>query len=229
MSRSQRLLSLLQLLRGHRFPVTGAALANELGITLRTLYRDIGSLREQGANIESEAGLGFILRPGFMLPPLMFSIEEVEALVLGSRWVAGRADERLGRAARAALDKISAILPVNLRQELDTAALIIGPNASLTLMDDVQPLIREAIRSESKVTMVYRDLSDAQSSRIVWPVALGYFDEVRILVAWCELREGFRSFRTDRILSFASTDQRYPRCRQALFKEWREQDRIKAH
>src|SRR6476660_2658089 len=99
MSRSQRLLDLLQILRRHRFPVTGAALAGELGISLRTLYRDIASLQEQGANIEGEPGLGYVLRPGFMLPPLMFSEDEIEALVLGSRWVAERGDERLGAAA----------------------------------------------------------------------------------------------------------------------------------
>src|SRR5882672_6313054 len=99
MSRAQRLLDLIQVLRRHRRPVAGAALADELGISLRTLYRDIESLKAQGAHIDGEAGVGYVLRPGFMLPPLMFSEEEIEALVLGSRWVAERADGLLGKAA----------------------------------------------------------------------------------------------------------------------------------
>lgn len=106
MSRVQRLLDLIQILRRHRFPVTGASLASELGISLRTLYRDIGILQKQGAKIDGEPGLGYVLRPGFMLPPLMFSEDEIEALVLGSRWVADRGDVRLSAAARSALTKI---------------------------------------------------------------------------------------------------------------------------
>ena len=107
MSRAERLLELIQTLRRFRHPVSGAALAEELGVSLRTLYRDIQSLKAQGARIEGEPGLGYILRPGFMLPPLMFSEDEIEALVLGSRWVADRGDTRLGEAARNALTKIA--------------------------------------------------------------------------------------------------------------------------
>ena len=110
MSRAQRLLDLIQALRRHRFPVTGAALAGELGISLRTLYRDIETLKAQGAHIDGEPGVGYILRPGFMLPPLMFSEEEIEALVLGGRWVAERTDEPLGRAANS-----SPVTPISTR------------------------------------------------------------------------------------------------------------------
>jgi len=107
-SRAQRLLDLIQELRGHRRAVSGAALAESLGISLRTLYRDIETLKAQGADIDGEPGVGYILRPGYMLRPLMFSQEEIEAIVLGSRWVADRADAPLGNAARAALAKIAA-------------------------------------------------------------------------------------------------------------------------
>ncbi|NWA23300.1 YafY family transcriptional regulator [Pseudomonas gingeri] len=226
MSRSQRLLTLIQILRRHRFPVAGAMLAQELGITLRSLYRDIGTLKEQGANIEGAAGLGFVLRPGFMLPPLMFSEDEIEALVLGSRWVAERADERLGLAARNALDKISAVLPPGLKDELDASALLIGPSASPLPVDVVQPLIRQAIRAELKVDIVYLDLKGEQSCRTIWPFALGYFDDARVLVAWCELRDGFRHFRSERITDFKMAQERYPRRRQALLKAWRLQEGI---
>jgi predicted DNA-binding transcriptional regulator YafY len=108
MSRAQRLLDLIQLLRGYRRPVSGAVLAEALGISLRTLYRDIDTLNAQGAHIDGEPGVGYVLRPGFMLPPLMFSEEEIEAIVLGSRWVADRADAALSAAARNALAKIAA-------------------------------------------------------------------------------------------------------------------------
>src|SRR5690242_7496446 len=116
MSRAERLLDLIQILRRHRQPVAGAVLAQELGISLRSLYRDIATLQAQGAHIDGEPGLGYILRPGFMLPPLMFSEDEIEALVLGSRWVTERGDLRLADAARNALAKIAAVLPPDLRE-----------------------------------------------------------------------------------------------------------------
>src|SRR6188768_1153433 len=106
MSRTERLFDLIQILRRHRYPVSGITLAQELGISLRTLYRDISSLQAQGAEIKGEPGMGYILQPGFMLPPLMFSEEEIEALVLGSRWVHQRADRALADAAANVLAKI---------------------------------------------------------------------------------------------------------------------------
>src|ERR1700709_556747 len=127
MSRAQRLLDLIQLLRRHRRAVAGAVLADELGVSLRTLYRDIETLKAQGAHIDGEAGIGYVLRPGFMLPPLMFSEEEIEALVLGSRWVSERADGSLGKAARNVLAKIGAVLPDDLKNSIDASGLLIGP------------------------------------------------------------------------------------------------------
>lgn len=222
MSRTQRLLDLIQILRRHRYPATGAILAAELGISLRTLYRDIGTLQEQGAHIDGEPGLGYILRPGFMLPPLMFSEEEIEALVLGSRWVADRGDARLGSAARNALAKIAAVLPSDLRDALDASTLLVGPGEPILAGDLELPVIRQAIRSEHKLDITYRDLKGAESTRTVWPFALGFFDHVRVVVAWCELRQTFRHFRADRISALALSEQRYPRRRQALLTEWRE-------
>src|SRR5712692_9960079 len=145
MSRAQRLLDLIQLFRRHRFPVAGGALAQELGVSLRTVYRDIETLKAQGARIDGEPGVGYVLRPGFMLPPLMFSEDEIEALVLGSRWVADRGDARLGAAARNALAKIAAVLPADLRDELDASALLVGPGAAIAAGDAELAAIREAI------------------------------------------------------------------------------------
>ncbi|TDR82739.1 helix-turn-helix transcriptional regulator [Paludibacterium purpuratum] len=225
MSRSQRLLALIQLLRGHRYPVAGARLAEDLGISLRTLYRDIATLQEQGATIEGEPGLGYVLRPGFMLPPLMFSEEEIEALVLGTRWVAKRADSRLAEGAASALAKIAAVLPADLRLALDTSALLVaGTDEPLSAVD--LALVRQAIRLERKVVLRYCDLQGAESTRTVWPFALGYFDHVRMLVAWCELRQGFRHFRADRISAMDTLTERYPQRRHILLKTWREQNGI---
>ncbi len=220
-SRSERLLNLLQILRRHRRPVTGPVLAQELSISLRTLYRDIASLQAQGAHIDGAPGLGYVLRPGFMLPPLMFSEDELEALMLGSRWVADRADDRLGAAARDALAKIAAVLPHDLRDSLDASAMLVGPGAMIRADGIDFGALRQAIRAQRKLALNYQDVAGAATERIVWPFALAFFDRVRVLVAWCELRQDFRHFRADRIARFAVTETRYPRHRQALLKEWR--------
>lgn len=230
MSRAQRLLDLLQLLRSYRFPVTGQTLAQELGISLRTLYRDIAALQAQGASITGEAGMGYVLKPGFMLPPLMFSEEEIEALVLGSRWVTTQNDERLALAAKQALHKIAAVLPEDLRTSLDTNTLLIGPSESDSKsapdFDTALPLLRAAMRNERKVHLQYADAQGRLSQRVIWPFALGFFEHVRVLVAWCELRQEIRHFRTDRIRSFEVHDVRYTQRRAALLKQWREQQGI---
>lgn len=226
MSRTQRLLDLLQQLRAYRYPVTAQTLAQTLNISVRTLYRDIASLQQQGANITGEAGLGYVLKPGFMLPPLMFSEDEIEALVLGSRWVAERGDHHLGLAARTALQKIAAVLPSDLRLSLDTNALLVGPDENKPDFDTALPLLRTAIRQEHKVHLQYADAKGKHSKRVVWPFALGFFEHVRVLVAWCELRQEIRHFRTDRIHAFEVYPERYPQRRQALLKIWREQEGI---
>ena len=226
MSRSERLLDLLQVLRRHRRPVSGRALAEEIGVSLRTLYRDIASLQAQGATIEGEPGVGYVLRPGFLLPPLMFTRDEIEALALGARWVTRRGDDRLREAALNALARIGEGLPPDLRAELENESLLIGQSAAAPA-DTVDPLLlRTAIRTHCKLTLTYRDGAGASSDRVVWPIALGYFDQVRLLVAWCELRVGFRSFRTDRIVSAALMDLRYPKRRQDLLREWRDAEKI---
>jgi predicted DNA-binding transcriptional regulator YafY len=223
LSRTQRLFDLIQILRRHRYPVTGKQLADELDVSLRTLYRDIATLQTQGASIKGEPGLGYVLYPGFILPPLMFSEEEIEALVLGSRWVAHRADKKLRLAATNALAKISAILPEDLRHQLEFSGLLIGPVKTAIEHDDVkEALIRHAIRKEHKLQMTYIDVKDDISQRVIWPLALGFFEEIHVIVAWCELREAFRHFRTDRIAELTQLETRYPQRRQTLLKKWRE-------
>jgi len=226
MSRSERLLSLLQVLRRHRQPVSGAALASELGISLRTLYRDIATLQAQGANIEGEAGVGYVLRPGYMLPPLMFSREEIEALVLGARLVTQRADPELAISARDALAKITEVLPGDLREELAASTLFAGPG--LPLPEDRIDLarLREFIRSEQMMKIAYRDEKGSATERLIWPFALTFFEGARLVIAWCTLRGDFRSFRTDRMDLMEGPLGRYPKRRMQLLKAWRLQHGI---
>ncbi len=221
MSRAQRLLDLLQLLHRHRRPVTGQSLADELGVSVRTLYRDIATLQAQGAHIEGEPGLGYVLRPGFLLPPLMFSEEELSALVLGMRWVADRGDGPLARAARDATAKIAAVLPPGLREDLDDGSLVVGPGPPPMAGEVELPRIRQAIRTEHKLAIAYRDEAGRDSQRIIWPIALAYFDHARVVAAHCELRGTFRHFRVDRIAALTVQPERYPRRRRLLLAEWK--------
>ena len=223
MARAERLLALIQVLRRHRYPVSGQALADELGVSLRTVYRDIQTLIGQGAAIDGEAGVGFVLRPGFVLPPLMFTDEEIEALVLGLRFVAKRTDAPLERAATDALAKIAAVLPDDLRESIEGIGLLAASAPDISL--DLSP-IRAAMRTEHKLVLDYVDAKGGRTRRTVWPVALGFFDRVRVLVAWCELRQSFRHFRADRIAKLRPTEKRYPRRRRVLMKEWREVEGI---
>jgi predicted DNA-binding transcriptional regulator YafY len=226
LSRAPRLLDLIQLLRRRRVPVSGRELADELGVSLRTLYRDIATLQGQGAPIEGEAGLGYVLRPGYLLPPLSFSEEEMEALALGARWVTERGDKRLAAAAGDALAKITAVVSDDLRDVPTSSTLLIGPGGPIPAGDAELTAIRRAIRQEQKVEIAYRAADGRDTQRTIWPFAVGFFDRVRVVVAWCELRSAVRVFRTDRIIALEVTTQRYPTRRQALLKAWRQAEGI---
>ena len=221
MARAERLLELMQALRRRRAPVAGAALADELGVSLRTLYRDIAALKAQGAAIEGEAGFGYVLKPGFTLPPLMFAVEEVEALALGARWVEGRADEGLRRAAKDALAKIAAVLPPERAAALDWPTLLAGAGRAGEAERVALPLARNALKEERKLSFAYADKDGRRSERVVWPVALGFFESVMMLAAWCETREDFRHFRLDRMGRVEVLPDRLPKARRILLKEWR--------
>ena len=175
--RAQRLLDLIQVLRRHRQPVTGAALADELGVSLRTLYRDIATLQAQGATIDGEPGIGYVLRPGFMLPPLMFSEDEIAALVLGSRWVADRADTPLGMAASNALAKIAAVLPPDLRDPFralwDEFEAAETPDALFAKsLDRVQPVMAN-LQSGGGTWTTYNVTLDQLDARVGTKIARG--------------------------------------------------------
>jgi predicted DNA-binding transcriptional regulator YafY len=227
MPRSDRLLELIQFLRTRRRPVGGAQLADEFGVSLRTIYRDIQTLIARGAPIEGEAGVGYVLRPGFTLPPLMFSRDEIEAMVLGSQMVARSADTALTKAAHNALAKIAAVLPASSGDAAHASGVLAGPIKSPVESVDLAP-IRTAIRMERKVCITYGDESGVQTERRIWPFLLTYCATVRLLSAWCELRNGYRQFRTDRIVAFGEAGERYPRRRHDLVREWRELEGLPA-
>lgn len=222
MSRTERLLDLIQLLRRHRRPVSGAQLADELGVSLRTIYRDIQTLTSTGAPIAGGAGLGYVLQPGFTLPPLMFTHDEIEAIALGAGMVTRAADPTLANAARNALAKVVAVLPPGRDDEASASGLIVGTSMAI-VMDrvDLAP-IRNAIRSEQKIWIDYSDEDDRRTERRIWPISLTFCAQVRLLAAWCELRKDYRHFRTDRISALAETGERYPRPRRVLLRELRD-------
>jgi predicted DNA-binding transcriptional regulator YafY len=222
MSRSTRLLHLLQALRGRRHPVTAARLAEDLGVSERTIYRDVADLMAQGAPISGEAGVGYILRPGLFLPPLMLSEDEVEAVLLGLRYVDQRGDDVLKIAAANALAKIGAVLSPSAQASLANPITMPGPPPAFP--KNTAPLddLRTAIRAQTRLDIAYEDEQGQRTRRVVWPIQLGFMDRARVLAAWCELRRGFRVFRTDRIASLAPLD-RYPGRRADLAR------RLRAH
>ena len=221
MNRTERLLTLLQALRHYQRPVSGQKLADELSISIRTLYRDIATLQAQGADIEGEPGVGYMMRPGFFIPPLMFSHTEMEALMLGFQWVSTFADRPLAKAAVDALSKIKEVLPLNVRNGMGAVPLRVGPPLPGTIANEDLTILRDAIRRESKIEICYRAKDAKQTQRVIWPFAIGYFTECRILVGWCEKQRDFRHFRTDGIISLTVLDERYTRRRESLFREWR--------
>jgi predicted DNA-binding transcriptional regulator YafY len=215
-------LDLLQALRRRRRAVSAHTLADELGVSLRTLYRDIATLRAEGAEIRGEPGIGYVLRPSFFLPPMMLSQAETEALMLGMRWVSTFGDRTLAIAAASALAKIEEVLPKAVRDGAGAVPLRVGAASSKQLAaEDLAPL-RDAIRAERKLAFVYRDKQERKSRRVIWPFAIGYFPEGRILVGWCETRKDYRHFRSDRLSDVQLLDERYPRPRTQMFREWQQ-------
>lgn len=221
MDKTERLFSIMDALRRHRRPVTAASLAQDQGVSVRTLYRDIQTLIGLGAPIDGEAGVGYMLKPGFFLPPLMFTPEELEALVLGARWVEAQPDDDLGAAARNALAKIATASPEDLRDRIGDTALwpipVWGERRPVPVLGD----IRRAMREEKAVEIQYEDVEGRATSRIIWPVGIAFYQGKQTIAAWCLLRQDFRNFRTDRILSLATRAERYGKRRAILEREWR--------
>lgn len=227
MKRSNRLITLLQLLRAYRYPVSAQTLAEQLDISVRTLYRDIELLREQGANIQGEAGLGYVLLEDLALPPLQLNHAEIEALVLGLRWVCRHSDTHLVQSAKSLFHKIQHVLPSEMQDALQNSPMLVGSEYRPQQGEhQFIQLIRQAIQSQSVLEMQYLDLKEQLSQRRIYPLALAYFNQLRLLLTWCEERQDFRNFRIDRIQQLELTQQHYQPDRAFLLQQWFNQQGI---
>jgi predicted DNA-binding transcriptional regulator YafY len=221
MRRADRLFQIIQILRRTSKPVSADVLAGEVGTSRRTVYRDIADLVGQDVPIRGEAGVGYVLQPGLDLPPLMLTPDEIEAAVLGAQWVAHHSDAELARAAQDLIAKIGAVVPERLRPFVFEPVTDMPPARSLATDGLDMARVRAQIYAGRKIKLCYRDEQGRESERIVWPVTVGYMETVRHLVAWCELRQDFRSFRTDRVIAAGFLDERYPERPSALRAKWR--------
>lgn len=221
MRKADRLFQIVQLLRRSSQPVTAEAMAAELETSKRSVYRDIAALMGQRVPIRGEAGVGYVLDTGFDMPPLMLTSDEVEAAVLGAQWVAGRGDPALARAARDLIAKIAATVPERLRPMVLEPAVSTPPGWNVLPEAIDMAAVRRAIHSARKVELHYRDEKEAESRRTVWPFQIAYRDTTRIVLAWCEMRDDFRMFRTDRVLDATVLEDRYPARPAQLRARWR--------
>jgi predicted DNA-binding transcriptional regulator YafY len=217
--RADRLFEIVQCLRRTRHPVSAEAIAEELEVSKRTIYRDIAVLIGQRIPITGEPGVGYILERGFDMPPLMLTPDELDAAILGANWVASRGEPELARAARDLIAKIEAVVPAALHSHILEPATSIAP-VPVPPERIRASMLREAVRGGRKVSLVYEDSSGTRTNRIVWPVLLGYRDSGRIMTAWCETRNAFRYFRTDRIIAAEILDARIPERRATLRLRW---------
>lgn len=219
--RSERLLALMQALRRRRRPVTGQVLAEEMGVSVRSLYRDIETLKSLGLDVEGEAGIGFSLRADSFLPPLTFTPEELEAVVLGLRRVVYGRDSAMVAAARDALAKVHAALPKGRKDELEAVGLFVLPQGAREMETAVLAKLRTALRQERQVQLSYRDRDGEASSRVIYPMGIGYLEDREILLAWCTLRSDYRRFRIDGIIEVDVLEDSLPEPRRTLLHRWR--------
>jgi predicted DNA-binding transcriptional regulator YafY len=221
MRRADRLFQIIQILRRSPKPITADTVARELGTSKRSVYRDIAALIGQRIPIRGEAGVGYVLEAGLDLPPLMLTPDEIEAAVLGAQWVARHSDPALARSAEDLIAKIGAVVPERLRPYVFEPAIETSPAWNLAPDGLDMARVRAQIHAGRKITLRYRDEQGRESERIVWPVTVGYRETVRHLIAWCELRQDFRSFRTDRVTAAGFLDERYPERPSVLRAKWR--------
>lgn len=229
MRKASRLFEIIQILRLAHHPITAAEIAGRLEVTVRSIYRDIAALQAMRVPVEGERGIGYILRPGFDLPPLMFSIEETEAIVLALALLERTGDAELKAAARRVGDKIAGAVPPPLRQTLSARALHAWGTTPRQPDGIDLATVRRAIRDEEKLSIDYRDEQGRASGRTVRPIALIYYSETANIVAWCELREAIRNFRADRVEACAATGTHFrgggDRLRQLWISGWAESRR----
>jgi predicted DNA-binding transcriptional regulator YafY len=220
MRRGDRLFEVIQHLRTATRPVTAARLAEELEVTVRTVYRDIAALQARRVPIEGAPGIGYVLRKGFDLPPLMFTLEEVEAIVVGARLTRRTGDHGLQQAAESVLSKITVILPQALREHVAAAPFFVSPSGAAAAPVLDLSAVRDAIRERRKIRLTYKDEEGRRTHRTVRPIAIAYYVEATLVAAWCELRQGFRHFRADRVVTATILDERFEADAKELTGAW---------
>lgn len=224
MTRSTRMFEIIQILRMGSRPITAQMIADRLEVTKRTIYRDIAALQAMSVPIEGEAGLGYIMRAGFDMPPLMLTSEEVEALFVGAALLQRTGDAGLQQAARSATSKIASALPGGAAPDVP---LRVSGWTAITPASISADTMRAYIREGDELQISYLDLQGARSERMLLPLALIYYVDVVVLAAWCCLRQDFRHFRIDRIVACKPTGQQRPeRCRRLRF-DWERSDPLR--
>ncbi len=210
MRKATRLFQLLTLLRGRRTAITAEALAEALEVSVRTVYRDVSALQLSGVPVDGEAGVGYWLRPGFHLPPLMFDADELQALLVGGQMVRAFTDPNLGEAAARATAKIMAILPDDLKARAEAQPYRVPVRERDNALRQTHGTLRKACEARKKLQMDYADEKARGTNRIIWPLGLMGWGEVWTLLAWCELRDDYRNFRFDRIKGLEVLAETYP-------------------
>ena len=220
MRRSDRLFDIIQRLRTARGPTTAAALADELEVTVRTVYRDVATLQARRVPIEGAPGIGYMLRRGFDLPPLMFTTEEIEAIVVGARLVARTGDPGLQDAAESVLSKVTVVLPEALRAQLAAASFFVSSSARRWPRASIWPRCVRRSATNASCTSATSTRKATRTQRTIWPIAVAYYVQATLIGAWCELRQDYRHFRADRIGALTVLDERYPSDNGRLMAEW---------
>jgi predicted DNA-binding transcriptional regulator YafY len=222
MRRADRLFLIIHALRGRRTALQARALAQTLGVSLRTVYRDVADLQLSGVPIEGEAGVGYVLRKGADIPPLMFSADELEALVVGTRFVRAFAGEKLAQGAQTALMKIEAVLPPALRERSERTRIYapVWRDEHQAAFAARLDQLHAAIEAQQVLRLAYRDEGGALSTRQVEPLCLAFWGGKWTLGSWCRLRRDFRNFRPDRIETLDDANERFeerPGCDMAAY------------
>ncbi|MBZ6074950.1 helix-turn-helix transcriptional regulator [Microvirga puerhi] len=220
MRKASRLFEIVQILRLASQPVTAAQIADTLNVTSRSIYRDIAALQAMGVPIQGGRGIGYRLKPGFDMPPLMFSIDETEAIVLALALLERTGDVGLRASAKSVGQKIASAMPPPLRQILARSALHAWGTIAPSPPGIDLAMVRAAIREERKIEIAYRDVQDRLTRRTICPIALIYYSEAANIIAWCELRQDLRQFRAERVEQSMVTDVFFKGEGDALRRQW---------
>ena len=207
MRRADRLFRIVEYLKARRSVVTAKKIAEELEVSPRTIYRDIADLNASGVPIIGEAGVGYMLSQDYQLRPLMFGLEELDALMLGAQMVKSWGDDSIAQAASQAIDKLTSVLPDATRQEMEETFLFSIPSREKTEISIDFASLRRAIRSKNKLNFIYENENQSQTERTVRPLCLMFISPVWLLLAWCEKRNDFRNFRIDRVKKLEISDE----------------------